>query len=154
MVKIDIDMPKNCYKCGRYELIEDDNVFVCLLDNHGMHDIWESSIDSGCPLIIDNFDDKLNKLKLEFEKANKADDRYAAMEEAEEFMDGEMIYNSGVARGRYLGLKKALEIVEEMTAPKNIENVSKELIDKLEEIKSSESAWEILLKDPKGIRCT
>ena len=51
MVKINISMPKSCYKCGRYELIEDDNVFICLLDNHGMHDIWESSIDSSCPLI-------------------------------------------------------------------------------------------------------
>lgn len=53
------------------------------------------------------------KLKLEFEKANKADDRFSAMEEDEEFMDGEMIYSSGVARGRYLGLKKALEIAGE-----------------------------------------
>lgn len=53
------------------------------------------------------------KLKLEFEKANKADDRFAEMEEAEEFMDGEMIYDSGVARGRYLGLRKALQIIEE-----------------------------------------
>ena len=155
MIKLNIDIPKRCYGSFCYDDCGFCNVLDCHIDS-GMPKDFNAltEIRSDCPLIIDKFDEKLNKLKLEFEKANEADDRFTVMEEAEEFMDGEMIYSSGIAKGRYLGLRKALEIIEGMTVTKNIENVSKELIDRLEEIKPSESAWEILLNNPKGVRCT
>lgn len=54
-----------------------------------------------------------DKLKSEIERADKVDDRFTSMEENEEFMDGEEIYNSGFARGRLFGLQMALRIIEE-----------------------------------------
>ncbi len=55
----------------------------------------------------------LSKLKSEIEKADKIDDRYAEMEEKEEFMDGEQVWHSGYARGKLKGLQIALSIIEE-----------------------------------------
>jgi len=113
MIKLNIEMPKRCYGSFCYDECGFCNVLDCNI-NEGMPKDFDEFVEirSDCPLIIDIFDDKLSKLKSEFEKANKADDRFAAMEEAEEFMDGEMIYKSGIARGKYLGLRKALQIVE------------------------------------------
>ena len=53
------------------------------------------------------------KMKEKIELAEKADDRFAEMEEKEEFMDGEMVYRSGFARGKLIGLKVALKMFED-----------------------------------------
>ena len=52
-------------------------------------------------------------LELEIEEADKIDDRFAEMEEKEEFMDGETNYSAGKARGKLVGLNMALAIIEE-----------------------------------------
>jgi len=53
-------------------------------------------------------------LKSEIEEADKIDDRFAEMEENDEFMDGEMNYSAGKAKGRLSGLNMALAIIEEV----------------------------------------
>ncbi len=53
------------------------------------------------------------KMKEKIELAEKADHRFAEMEEKEEFMDGEMVYRSGFARGKLIGLQVALKMFED-----------------------------------------
>lgn len=60
-----------------------------------------------------DIEEVVSKLESEIEKADKIDDRYAEMEEKEEFMDGERVWYSGYARGKLKGLQIALSIIEE-----------------------------------------
>ena len=58
-------------------------------------------------------EDIIKKIEAEKDATLKHSDELSTMEENEEFMDGEMIYQSGFAWGRFTGLRYALKILKE-----------------------------------------